>query len=63
MAENELAKYVVEKVDKDQILCNCAKSQFYGAHPWGEGGIEQKCAIFLIELNHGYVVVKYELAK
>ena len=58
-----LAKYVVENVGYGQRLCNCANSQFYVTHPGGGGGMEQKCEIFLIELNQGYVEVKYELAK
>ena len=62
--QNKLAKYVVETVDKGQSLINCAKSCVVGPnHPRVRGGIELKCEIDLVNLNHGYVVVTYELVQ
>ena len=53
----------MERVSKGQILCNytCKKSTSGAANE--EGGMEGVCYIFVIDLNHGYVIVNYELAK
>ena len=39
------------------------KVNFLGGYPWGGGGGEGLCCIFLSDLDPGYVVGEYELSR